>query len=211
MKDKIYRISEFFLLFVLFPATLPLDYAIWVKVGIGVVGFMYVIWVLLRVEKIQFFNFNKIPWMSFWRRVFIIFPLVIILTALYVWLFAPQHLFYVPLHHPLLFLFILCVYSLLSVWPQELLYRTFFYKRYEGLFKSKSLFIFVNATVFCLAHLFFRNTLVLLLTFIGGILFGLTYLKFKSTTLVTIEHAIYGNWLFTVGLGQMLGFPGMEN
>jgi hypothetical protein len=28
--------------------------------------------------------------------------------------------------------------------------------------------------------------------------------------LVSIEHAIYGNWLFTVGMGQMLAFPGME-
>ncbi|MAK35391.1 MAG: CPBP family intramembrane metalloprotease, partial [Flavobacteriaceae bacterium] len=30
-------------------------------------------------------------------------------------------------------------------------------------------------------------------------------------TLVTIEHALYGNWLFTVGMGQMLAFPGMES
>jgi hypothetical protein len=25
--------------------------------------------------------------------------------------------------------------------------------------------------------------------------------------LVSIEHAIYGNWLFTVGMGEMLAFP----
>jgi len=25
--------------------------------------------------------------------------------------------------------------------------------------------------------------------------------------LVSIEHAIYGCWLFTVGMGSMLGFP----
>ena len=211
MKDKRYCLIEFFLLFVVFPATLPLDYANWVKLILGVIGFSYIVWVLVRVEKIELFNSLKLPWKPFWKRILVIFPVVVGLTTLYVWLFAPQHLFFVPLENPLLFLFILFVYSVFSVWPQEVLYRTFFFKRYGDFFQSKYLLIFVNATVFCLAHLFFRNTLVLVLTFIGGILFGLTYLKFKSTTLVTIEHAIYGNWLFTVGMGQMLGFPGIEN
>lgn len=211
MKDKPYRLIEFFLLFVVFPATLPLDYSIWVKLILGVIGFSYIVWVLLRVEKLELFNTTKLSWKPFWKRIIVIFPMVVALTTLYVWLIAPQHLFFVPLENPFLFLFILLVYSLFSVWPQEVLYRTFFFKRYADFFQNTSLLIFMNAIVFCLAHLFFRNTLVLVLTFIGGILFALTYLKFKSTTLVTIEHAIYGNWLFTVGMGQMLGFPGIEN
>ena len=106
--------------------------------------------------------------------------------------------------------YMVIVYPFLSVWQQEIIYRTFFFKRYESLFKSKSLLVFVNAIVFSLAHIFFSNTLVMILTFIGGILFAWTYLKFRSTTLVSIEHALYGNWLFTVGMGQMLAFPGME-
>jgi hypothetical protein len=55
--------------------------------------------------------------------------------------------------------------------------------------------------------MFFKNTLVLFLTFLGGVLFALTYNKTRSTLLVSIEHAIYGSWLFTVGMGNMLGFP----
>jgi len=47
----------------------------------------------------------------------------------------------------------------------------------------------------------------MILTFVGGILFALTFQKTKSTLLVSIEHAIYGCWLFTVGMGEMLGFP----
>jgi membrane protease YdiL (CAAX protease family) len=70
--------------------------------------------------------------------------------------------------------------------------------------------VFINGVLFSLAHLFFRNTLVSVLTFLGGLLFALTFLKYKSTLLVSIEHALYGNWLFTVGMGQMLAFPGME-
>ncbi|MEZ4858718.1 MAG: type II CAAX endopeptidase family protein [Flavobacteriaceae bacterium] len=210
MQQNTYKRVELFLLFVLFPATLPLSYPLWIKGFIGILGFAYSIWVLVRIEGIRFFISKKMDWVSFWKRIAILFPVIMLLTTGYVWLVAPQHLFFVPKSNPLLFVFILLVYSILSVWPQEILYRTFFFQRYENLFKSKRLFIFVNALLFSLAHLFFRNTLVIVLTFIGGILFGLTYVKFKSTTLVTIEHAIYGNWLFTVGMGQMLGFPGME-
>jgi membrane protease YdiL (CAAX protease family) len=111
------------------------------------------------------------------------------------------------LNKPLLWLAILFIYSVFSVYPQELIFRTFFFQRYEVLFKSKALFIFINAIVFSLAHLFFRNTLVLLLTLFGGILFGFTFYNTKSTLFVTIEHAIYGCWLYTVGMGSILGFP----
>lgn len=47
----------------------------------------------------------------------------------------------------------------------------------------------------------------MVLTFVGGLLFAFTFQKTKSTLLVTVEHAIYGSWLFTVGMGNMLGFP----
>ena len=132
------------------------------------------------------------------------------LTIAYVLWVDPQALFYVPMNDPRLYVIILFVYTFLSVWPQEVLYRTFFINRYEGLFGNRAVLVGVNAVVFSLAHLFFRNTLVLVLTLIGGVLFALTFLKFRSTTMVSVEHAIYGNWLFTVGMGQMLAFPGME-
>ncbi|WMI67558.1 CPBP family intramembrane glutamic endopeptidase [Mangrovimonas sp. YM274] len=94
-----------------------------------------------------------------------------------------------------------------SVYPQELIYRTLYFNRYQNLMKSKWISIILNALVFSMAHLMFKNTLVLIMTFLGGLLFALTFLKTKSTTLVSIEHAIYGSWLFTVGMGDMLGFP----
>jgi len=118
-----------------------------------------------------------------------------------------SNLFIVVKTKPSLWIMILFIYSFFSVYPQELIYRTFFFQRYESLFRSNLVFILVNAVVFSLAHIFFKNTLVMFLTFIGGILFALTFKKTKSTLLVSIEHAIYGCWLFTVGMGAMLGFP----
>jgi membrane protease YdiL (CAAX protease family) len=61
--------------------------------------------------------------------------------------------------------------------------------------------------LFSWAHIFFKNSLVMILTFLGGILFAITFKKTQSTLLVSIEHAVYGCWLFTVGMGSMLGFP----
>ena len=210
MKNTSYLLTEFFLLFILLPTSFALDYSIWIKMLLAVAGFAYIIFILKRVERISFRIKRAMDWKGFWKRVLVTGIFVIIVTTAYVLIEDASALFFVLLNKPLLFITILFVYTIFSVWPQEVIYRTFFFIRYESLFKNKSLFVFVNAVLFSLAHVFFKNTLVIILTFLGGLLFGLTYLKFRSTTLVSIEHALYGNWLFTVGMGQMLAFPGME-
>jgi hypothetical protein len=191
--------------------SLAISYPLWIKVLLVLLSFTYIIYILFKVEGISFRIKKGLDVRAFWRRTATTFAVIAVLTSGYVWNTDASALFYVMLHKPQLFAGILIVYTIVSVWPQEIIYRTFFFKRYETLFRSKYLFIFFNAILFSLAHIFFKNTLVLVLTFLGGLIFGLTYFKFRSTTLVSIEHAIYGNWLFTVGMGQMLGFPGMES
>ncbi|MEM7084529.1 MAG: CPBP family intramembrane glutamic endopeptidase [Bacteroidota bacterium] len=210
MSNKSYLLTEFFLFFIALPTSLALDYNIWVKSGLVVCGFIYIMVVLKRTLHISLRVNKGMNWKAFWKRLAIMFTVIAIVTTAFVWITKPAALFYVPRTNIPLFIVILFIYTFLSVWPQEVIYRTFFFERYGSLFKSKSLFVFVNAIVFSLAHIFFKNTLVTVLTFIGGLLFGLTYIKYRSTTLVSIEHALYGNWLFTVGMGQMLAFPGME-
>lgn len=210
MKEKIYLLIEFLLLFVLFPLSLTFTYPFWLKATFAISGFAYVIWVLKSTEYISFSVKQGIHWRKFWRRMLFTLILIAISTIIFVLFTSPKHLFFVPLNRPALFFFILFVYSIFSVWPQEIIFRTFFFERYERLFRKKWIMVLLNAFIFSLAHLFYKNELVLLVTFIGGIIFGLTFIKFRSTTLVSIEHAIYGNWLFTVGMGEMLDFPGME-
>lgn len=210
MQTTRYLLVEFFIIFILVPVSFAMSYWIWLKAAIALVGFGYVLYVLFRVEKIKFKMRKGIDWQSFIKRIGITFLIIAIVTSLFVYFDDPSNLFFVPRTNLGLFVIILFVYTFLSVWQQEIIYRTFFFSRYEGLFSNKKVLILINAIVFSLAHIFFRNTLVLVLTFVGGILFGLTYVKFRSTTLVSIEHALYGNWLFTVGMGKMLAFPGME-
>jgi membrane protease YdiL (CAAX protease family) len=48
---------------------------------------------------------------------------------------------------------------------------------------------------------------VLCITIIGGVIFAITFLRTRSLLLTSIEHALYGSWLFTAGMGEMLAFP----
>jgi membrane protease YdiL (CAAX protease family) len=202
-----YKSLELLIIFVLIPLSFAFNYAPLLKLVIGVLGFSYIIFVLFKIEKIKIKIEKNVNWMAFWKSILIKFLIIAIITTLYVWFTDAKNLFTILLNKPKLWVLILLFYSLFSVYPQELLYRTFFFKRYTSLCKNENLFIFINALLFSMAHLFFKNTLVLLLTFIGGILFAITFKKTKSTLLVSIEHSIYGCWLFTVGMGNMLGFP----
>lgn len=207
MKSVNYKLTEFFIIFIVLPISFALQYPWQIKLIIGFLGFLYVIYILLKIEKNKFKIAPNLNWTLFWKETIVKLVLIVLMTSLFVWITDKENMFEVLRNKPKLWVFILFVYSIFSVYPQELIYRTLYFQRYEALFKSKSLFIFVNAVVFSLAHMFFKNTLVLFLTFLGGILFALTYNKTRSTLLVSIEHAIYGSWLFTVGMGNMLGFP----
>tara|TARA_B100000809_G_C15118132_1_gene523217 strand:+ start:1969 stop:2595 length:627 start_codon:yes stop_codon:yes gene_type:complete len=207
MQSTVYKCTELFLIFILVPVSFAIDYPIWIKMVIGVLGFSYILFLLLRVQKNKFKIAKHLNWTTFFKRTLIQLSIIALLTSAYVWFVDPLSLYVVVLNKPVLWVMILFFYSFFSVYPQELIYRTFYFQRYQSLFKNESLFLIVNAMLFSLAHLFFRNGLVMILTFLGGLLFALTFKKTKSTLLVTIEHAIYGCWLFTVGMGEMLGFP----
>ena len=207
MKSYFYKLVELLVLFIILPVSALFDYPLIIKFFLGTTGFVYVIYVLLKVEKNKFKINPNLNWKRFWQLTLIKFSLIIIATTFYVWFVDNENLFIVILNKPLLWLLLLFVYSIFSVYPQELVYRTFFFQRYKDLFFNTGGLIMINAMLFSLAHLLFKNGLVILITFFGGLLFAFTYNRSKSTLLVSIEHAIYGSWLFTVGMGAMLGFP----
>ena len=207
MHTKSYRIVEFILIFVVIPLSFSLHYSVVIKFCIGAVGFVYVLYVLLHVERETFTMTPNLNWKKFWKTTLLKFSIIVAITTFYVWSTNVNALFKVMLNTPGLWFFILIVYAVVSVYPQELLYRTFFFKRYDRLFNNSMLIIFLNALVFALAHTLFKNMLVLSLTFLGGLSFAFTFKNSHSTLMVTIEHALYGCWLFTVGMGEMLGFP----
>lgn len=206
-KTRIYRATELLILFVFMPISLVLDWAMEGKLTLGALGILYVLLVSVFVERPKLFRFSKVQLRSFLKSTLVKFLIIAIALSVFVYVTTPEKLFYVVIEKPMVWVFFLFVYTLFSVLPQEFLYRSFFYKRYEVLFSNSSLFILLNAGLFSLGHLFFGNTLVMFITFIGGLLFAYTYTKTKSTLFVIIEHIVYGCWLYTVGMGEMLGFP----
>jgi membrane protease YdiL (CAAX protease family) len=116
---------------------------------------------------------------------------------------GPQGLFFLPRARPALWLAIILLYPIFSVYPQEVMYRTFFFHRHGGLLPGPRARILVNAALFGWAHVIVHNLVAMLLTVVGGALFALTYQRSRSTLLVSAEHALYGAFVFTVGIGGM--------
>lgn len=115
--------------------------------------------------------------------------------------FEPGRWLQFPTQNPWLWLAIMVFYPLLSVWPQELVYRAFLFHRYKRLFPSQTLRCAVSALAFGGAHAFFANWVAIGLTTAGGWLFARTYAKSGSVIAASLEHALWGNALFTIGWG----------
>jgi membrane protease YdiL (CAAX protease family) len=115
----------------------------------------------------------------------------------------PERLFDFPREHTVLWLLIVALYPALSVYPQELLYRRYFFHRFRDLFGPTRLMV-ASALAFAWMHLIFRNGFAVGMTLIGGILFADTYRRTGSLRLVCLEHALYGVMVFTIGLGQFI-------
>jgi uncharacterized protein len=125
-----------------------------------------------------------------------------ILLAL-VAIFARSHLFDLVRNRPGLWLLVMLLYPVLSVYPQELVYRAFFAHRYAPLLASQAVRVVVSAGVFAFGHVFFQRPWIAMgLTFLGGLLFAFHYEESHSLLLVSIEHAVFGQVLFTIGLGR---------
>jgi len=127
---------------------------------------------------------------------------LLVFLGLAVWLFAPSLLFSFVKRAPLLWATVFVLYPFVSVFPQELLYRTFFFHRYLLLFGSGWGMVLFSALAFGYGHIVLRNRLAVLLSLLGGFLFASTYERSGSLLLTCVEHALFGNFLFTIGLGQ---------
>ena len=141
MQSKRYKFIELFLIFILIPISYVLNYSTVLKLIIGVAGFTYILYILLKVEKIKLNIIKKINWRIFWKTTLIKLFSIAILTVVFVWLTDKESLFTVVLNKPKMWLLILFFYSFFSVYPQELIYRTFFFKRYK-VFIIKTIFKF---------------------------------------------------------------------
>lgn len=105
-----------------------------------------------------------------------------------------------PRRSPGLWVVILCLYPFLSAWPQELVYRTFFFHRYGGLLGRRGTIV-ASGVAFSLLHVVFADPIAPILTLPAGLVLAARYARHRSLAAVWVEHALYGVAVFTLGLG----------
>lgn len=117
------------------------------------------------------------------------------------WLtFPPERLFWMPRNRPGMWVLLLVAYCLISVVPQELYFRSFFFERYRTLFRTPLSLIAANALAFAFPHVMFDNWIAPVLCLAGGVIFGVRYHKTRSLLLTSFEHALWGMLVLSVGL-----------
>ncbi len=124
--------------------------------------------------------------------------------VLFAWLMEPEWFLRFPRERTGLWATVMVLYPILSVVPQGILYRTFLHHRYRDLMGEGPGFVLVAAATFAFGHIVMYRWEPLLITFVGGLVFMTTLLRGRSGLLADLEHAIYGNLAFTLGLGVWL-------
>lgn len=116
-------------------------------------------------------------------------------------LLRPDLLLSLPRSYPDVWIVIMVTYPVLSVYPQEIIFRAFFFHRYDALFPSEWGKVTASGVVFGIAHIIFANWVAPVMTAGMGVLFGVTYARSRSTLQATLEHGLWGCYAFTVGIG----------
>lgn len=196
-------IIEFLLLFVaaplafrFSPVRIPALPLLWIVSG-------YAWWQLMRdphFDRTRLWNADPLPG----QLAVILIPFAV--ASLVIWLgvhrFAPEREWRLVRRSPAFWAVVMVAYPVLSVYPQGVLYRAFFFERYAALFPAPWTMIVVSAAVFAFLHIIFRNRLAPGFTLAGGLLFAFRYAETGSLATSCFEHALYGCCLFTVGLGE---------
>lgn len=125
----------------------------------------------------------------------------LVITALVLWL-DPARLLATPRERPGLWLAGLVLYPLLSAWPQEVLYRLFFFRRYSVLFGQGAALVVASGLAFALLHLVYPNLVAPLLSLPAGLVLAWRFRRAGALGPVWLEHTLYGLLLFTLGLGN---------
>lgn len=195
-------LAEFLGLFVLLPGVFYFYATRWnVHLTLWAVS-VYALAVLHRAPDFSWHRlWNGIGPFAGWKtaalRFLLAAPFIIMLT-LYL---APDRLFLFPLQRPLFWLVVMILYPILSVIPQELVFRSFFFTRYKPLFPTPVLMIAASALAFGFMHAIFHNLVSPALSLIGGRMFAASFNQHRALKWAALEHAAYGCFVFTAGIG----------
>jgi membrane protease YdiL (CAAX protease family) len=203
VSERCLRITEFLFVFWALPAAyyfdlLPVHKLIALICVAAVCAYVLTSSPLFSWRHLLIRSQNYLDWKTMLLRTVTVAAVVFILVML----LQPQALLHLPLKFPWMWALLMVLYPLISVLPQEVIYRVYFFERYKRFFGSKWLMVLVSAASFGFMHVVYENWWAVILSFVGGLIFSRTYQQSRSLWWVSLEHAIYGGLIFTLGLGS---------
>ncbi|MGC8866065.1 MAG: CPBP family intramembrane glutamic endopeptidase [Bacteroidales bacterium] len=206
MSQRIIRYLELLVIFVLFPLVYAAGWISGPKFLALLAGLTYVLLIMAFSGNFPTEAF-RLRLGTYRRTILWRFAIVTTLLTLYMAFFEPENFLILPRTHPRLWLAIMIFYPIFSALPQEIIYRTYFQFRFRLLFSNENMAMLINALLFGILHLIFHNPAAVM----GGVLTGLfwyqTYRHTGSLWVVVLEHALYGNLMYTIGFGHYFYVP----
>ena len=192
---------EFLALFIGVPIIMVLTFGLYPLFPV-IIGLALVACILLRLTPgWSFRQLFKGPVIGEWRIIAIYFVLTLATCLIFVFTLIPERFLELPTHQTNLWILIMVAYPLVSAFPQEVIFRSLFFERYERLFPTEWTAIVANGFVFGFGHLFYDNWITIAMTGVGGAIMGWAYLRHRSVGLAWVLHALAGQIIFTTGLG----------
>lgn len=202
---KIVLSIEFIVVYLIIPVLIYLKLILISKMNILIFLSLPALLILLGDQK-----FDKKKWMKFkcssvpLIKIAVRYLISFIAITLLMHIFVPGHFFHNSQNSLSILVISALSFLLLSVVPQEVLYRAFLFHRYSLLFRGKLIPVVISSLSFSFVHIVYSNLIAMIITLIGGYFFSLTYLRTRSLLITVIEHFMYGMLIFTSGLVGVL-------
>ncbi len=205
MVDSIKKrlLVEFIIIYILLPSAIIFTNTIILKSKIIVFSSLFLVFFIsiYLLKSTPNFSFKNLKKKVDWNFCLIFSFIFMVSGFLYTTIFDSELLFSLPRDFFFIWLLVLIVYPILSVVPQEIIFRVLFFERYACLFKNLSLCLIFNSLIFAYIHLVFENFHAFFITVITSPIFAYAYLK-KSFKTCLLIHTIGGQLVFTYGLGK---------
>ncbi len=200
--SKLWKIIELIFLFIALPVLMKFNIIPLPRLLSLLIVFIIVLFLSIKYKYIDK-NWYKLPKLDskYWLKMGAVYLGSFLFFVAYIYLFLGEKPFILIRERPHLMIVISIFYPLFSAFPQEVIYRSFFFERYKNIFTTKYLLI-SNMLTFSFLHIIYNNLPALILSLISGLVFTLNYQKKRSLMLVTIEHSILGLIVFITGMGR---------
>jgi uncharacterized protein len=151
-------------------------------------------------KGVDIWKWKEVNWKNL-KPILIRFAISSVLLIGLVYILIPERAFSLLSQRPEIWWKVMILYPLLSAAPQEFIFCTYFFARYKYLFTKQKILLAAATIIFACTHILYINWVAPVLSMFAGYFFAQTYMKTRSLALVSLEHALYGNMIFTIGLG----------